>query len=1052
MTITTATVTGPVVLPNGDAPLEGQIIFQLSSWDVEDGEGVVIPGPVTPFDLDADGNFSATLWVTAEGGASVTYEVMVVYEAFTGRQVKVLLGEIAIAAGGSYEIMQLLSVPVPAPASGDVLAQAIAAQAAAEEAQGDAETARTGAQTAQGLAEAARDDINARFFETRAEVEAADTGDAEFIYIGKLAYKYDATGTSISDANGRSYSPHGIVYVEHFGAVADLEYELRFEPDKHPEYGDVGTGAEGFVRTAGTNIADIIRQADAYAASVGEDLWWSNGGYLIDIEGEDEIRPLSRWKSENDFGATLWLKYGIDGSGRHQSGIAFYNSYTGLGVRDDHGFQLIGQFTSGGPGNPKPGGNGDRGTIARTNQFHSDEAQPILFGMSFRAKMVRAALERDAAGVVSQRSVSSIQLAAMGGLEKSAFQHGSFGKTNVSSSRRFLAHWAAHSDWTGYDPVVDEPTELPLFETYHFLDNVVESLNPVDNRDGHGFVQTWEIAAGGGFRVGPHTSYGVSGGSGALGGGCGGVTCGDFVDAYAHPDQKGRIGKGWFVDVQTAYEVTPTAGSEAFYIKGSGTAKDPDDTEFGTTVLNQRQQPMDGHCAGFYIEAASGADRSLGRAVFLEDVSGIVDLGVVETQGFARGVEVENCHGLFKWTQRGDGVPINNFSSICTPVIETDLGDEANAADTDNYARGHTSPNSRAHEVVGREVSLPTVNGAHSIGDTRLDLVSATTGNQVFIGDKLLIDDSFEVTVRELAAIGSTSIEISPLLVALTGGETVTLIQRAITKDPVFAFASSRNGVIVGKHGEVSGADASRVQYYGAHLAKVTDNGKFSLNSGKMPYGGRASTALSNKRLIRAEDNAHVSLSRVDCVDDPNITTVLQLLDSATASVNGCLIPQPTGFVSSARDLIDALSWHGNYDDSGNPVFAPDHEGTWTPVLKIGTNEVTSYTAQQGTYTYLGNGRFLAVFDMVITSKDGLTGDLSITGWPHGISSDGLEGDGTGHLAITNASLTTPSPFILLFGGEALLFRQATSGTAALDDTQIDADARLRGHLIYRRA
>lgn len=79
MPLTMTTVTGPVYLPNGATPFGGRISFELSSWDVEEEEGLIITGPVY-VPIDENGQFSVNLFTTTAGSESVSYRMFVIWE------------------------------------------------------------------------------------------------------------------------------------------------------------------------------------------------------------------------------------------------------------------------------------------------------------------------------------------------------------------------------------------------------------------------------------------------------------------------------------------------------------------------------------------------------------------------------------------------------------------------------------------------------------------------------------------------------------------------------------------------------------------------------------------------------------------------------------------------------------------------------------------------------------------------------------------------------------------------------------------------------------
>lgn len=121
MPLTMTTVTGPVYLPNGATPFGGRVSFELSSWDVEEAEGLVITGPVY-VPIDANGQFSVNLFTTTAGSESVTYRMFVIWEdstlsqsyvnniyvsAPTPHYTKKYIGSFALSGPGPYRLSEL---------------------------------------------------------------------------------------------------------------------------------------------------------------------------------------------------------------------------------------------------------------------------------------------------------------------------------------------------------------------------------------------------------------------------------------------------------------------------------------------------------------------------------------------------------------------------------------------------------------------------------------------------------------------------------------------------------------------------------------------------------------------------------------------------------------------------------------------------------------------------------------------------------------------------------------------------------------------------------
>lgn len=277
-------------------------------------------------------------------------------------------------------------------------------------------------------------------FATRADIALTNLGDVRRISVAGVGDYRQAVGPiaytpAAISADGIMLVPDGPITPQHFGARADLEYELQ----QIRGSGGVLTDAYGFVRTGGTNDRAAIVAADAYAAAMGQPLVFPAGAYYI----EGAVRPTALWLSEDDFGAVLWLNYNRDTNGRSTSGLEFFHGRTGLGVPGNHGFRLIGQYSI---TTPKESGNGQLGTVWRIGDYYLPTEQPVLEGMHIRVKVVRAAVQRNEIGTITQRSAGSILGAGFAGIEHSNYEIGVWGRTNVSSAMPILLHWGAKYD------------------------------------------------------------------------------------------------------------------------------------------------------------------------------------------------------------------------------------------------------------------------------------------------------------------------------------------------------------------------------------------------------------------------------------------------------------------------------------------------------------------------------------------------------------------------------------------------------------------------------
>ena len=122
MAVTQTTITGPVYLPDSGVLNEGKIIFELSSWDREEGEAVFVSGPYVAT-LDEYSDFSTTIFTSEEGENDVVYRVSVSYKDPTGKYQNNYLGTIALSGPGPYKLSDLEFVTEWTANSFDVLAK-----------------------------------------------------------------------------------------------------------------------------------------------------------------------------------------------------------------------------------------------------------------------------------------------------------------------------------------------------------------------------------------------------------------------------------------------------------------------------------------------------------------------------------------------------------------------------------------------------------------------------------------------------------------------------------------------------------------------------------------------------------------------------------------------------------------------------------------------------------------------------------------------------------------------------------------------------------------
>jgi|GEM_PF-4982562 len=234
MAITLTRVFGPVALPSGEVPAHGRIRFTLRGWDV-DGDSVV-PGATIEATLDAAGNLDTMLWASLSGAQQLAYGVEVTWWSPVLRALaRQSLPDIAVPAGADVKLKDLLSIPLPATSSPDILAQAAGYAAAAEAA----------ATSATGLSQQAIDILALGapgvFADTASGIAATAVG--EFFSVATAAddsflilYRHDAGGiateiarypsTATLGAGGGGGDGGSAVRIAPEGEAARLDFAL----------------------------------------------------------------------------------------------------------------------------------------------------------------------------------------------------------------------------------------------------------------------------------------------------------------------------------------------------------------------------------------------------------------------------------------------------------------------------------------------------------------------------------------------------------------------------------------------------------------------------------------------------------------------------------------------------------------------------------------------------------------------------------------------------------------------------------------------------------
>lgn len=264
MARTTKTVTGPVLLPNGAVPVNGKIIFTLSSWDKELNDAVYVPGPLS-VPLDSFGGFSCDLFSNSVGENSTVYRVSVIHGTDRETVVETYIATVALSGTGTVKLSNLTMVPEWTPNSVDVLAQATAAR---DEAALSAISASADAASI----------TNARTFtDITAALAAPIAGSVNAFVAGGRLYVKSASnprnGLSVQHSNGNWYNGHklptkgvpfliGAMGQSNMLSITGLEGGNRSCRDGVLIYENIVTGG---------NPCDQIL---GWSEAGPEDLWW----------------------------------------------------------------------------------------------------------------------------------------------------------------------------------------------------------------------------------------------------------------------------------------------------------------------------------------------------------------------------------------------------------------------------------------------------------------------------------------------------------------------------------------------------------------------------------------------------------------------------------------------------------------------------------------------------------------------------------------------------------------------------------------------------------
>ena len=583
------------------------------------------------------------------------------------------------------------------------------------------------------------------------------------------------------------------------------------------------------------------------------------------------------------------------------------------------------------------------------------------------------------------------------------------------------------------DAATGDKTMAAILETYHSCHCELEFITEMDEADGHGLLQPFELAATGPFIVRNSVTIGQSGG--LLGGALGAVTCGDVTNAYTVDSQKKYIGQGIIIINPVAREVDGVLGSEQFSVKGMGTAKGNGDFEPGTRLFRQRQLELDIQLINPQCYYASGADAADQRTIFLDKVYGSVDWGELDSVGSQIAIEAEYCRGRFTGSVHGDGcTQVQWCAGFDFKTVDVDRGDDENAADTDSTAYGWGSVNSRVIEVLGATDSLPNTNADFEAGDTTISLASATTG-PVHTGEPILVGTQRVFSTR-MHRTGAVSLDVTPAKATVSSGASVSVDRRSRTIGPQRgAFRSSYNGMRI-TDSDCFGVNLSGVANCGRHALRATGNSNVEV-IGELPHIGRDTASGTSRRTLQVEGTSHLTLRNFRATANPDVTTHVRALGTASVACLDGILDSSTGFVSVAGSNLTQLRWDGVYNTSGvklnNPLVTVGTQASQPAAGSVTLVETINYPYFSLAFTFAA-----ARVTVTDAGASGSSGSLKLYDFAEGV----IQMLGSRHnwtAFAEGAALTTAAgdaSFVIAFGSAA-----ADAGDGALTGTEVDFGA-----------
>lgn len=767
---------------------------------------------------------------------------------------------------------------------------------------------------------------NVEAVRTTGHTDAGDGGSA--LYVRVLTEPTHAGKFQSADGAWWELDPNQTIRVEMFGARGDLQFDLQ------PVATGAGGGTEGFVRSAGTDDKAAFEAADAYGKRFGVTIN-ATGQYYI----SGQFMPQACWYGADDYSAVIWCYYTT-----YERGVWIMSSDVKF-----KGFRMLGQYHVG--STPKPSGNGQLGGIISCGDYYTQWAQDKLTGIEIDVKLCRAAHV-----AVSQPSSPSIMATNMSWCD-AIFNIGVWGKTNVTSQIVVLWHWGCKYTPDGSPPYPPTDNTARAVEvSYHPTGRLIFDDVLIDNADGHNITRPWEMASPGPVYIKPPRCRNIPQAYW--------YGCGDVVDAYTNPEQKGTICKGGFVD-WVEMEDVPSTETYVCYWKFIGQSKF--EKYEGSDQFLDRQLPFDVTCKGHKIKGGN-------KAIFLSGALGYVDLGSITAPDCV--VSVENENGVadvrYKLINSPGTVKHESVRGGTIEVINTSKGDIRNQGAGDQDAMGWEAGN-RLASIFSFDDQTTVLTAATAAGATR-SYITPLTGH-VFHDQEIRIGSQV-VYARGVTRSGVGYIDHTPLQAGVASGATVVHVRRGRVDKLILSGESSEDGIVVNRT-DITYCDVSGLRWTGRYGLNLVAS---SINLyGDMPVGmGRVSSA--SVYPLNIDKNSSVTCHGMRVCKPPRASSVAQVAATSDQSERGnlvmvgCLIEDISTLANTTAMTSNRVHLHGCVDFAGKPLPSPgssgnDANGYWVR-LPDGTQICwlrNVAPASDGTYTWTFPRPFLSTASTTVT-------------------------------------------------------------------------------------